>query len=113
MWKPDVQRLDTLIRVQHRVTADINGSPDISYVNDPDTCYCSWKGKGGTESIQNGTLMVLDTAEVVMWYRPDITEQTRILLHDEADQAFEVLNVEDVGQRHMWLIVKVQRAVNA
>lgn len=113
MWKPSTQQLTTVIRVQKRNEKVVNGASDISYVSDPDIDFCGWKGKGGTESTQSGTLIVTDTAEVTMWYRPGIDEKDRVLLNDNEELAYDVINVEDVEQRHMWLILKVSRAVNA
>jgi len=137
MWRPSVQQMTTPIRVQHRVPAggapldsnvpldsgmylgestELNhfGAPVIVYEDaDPAVDFCKWKGKGGTEHNEAGTLIVEDTAEITMWYRPDITEQTRLLKHDDPDLAFDVVNVEDVEERHVWLILKVRRSVNA
>jgi head-tail adaptor len=112
MFKPSAQQLSTAIRVQQRIETDLNGAPDISYVSAPAIEFCAWKGKGGTESTTSGALTVTDTAEVTMWYRPGISERDRLLLNDDAALAYDVINIEDVEQRHMWLILKVSRAVN-
>lgn len=113
MWEPPVQQLTTAIRVQQRIVTDVNGASDISYVPDLAIDLCAWKGKGGTESATSGSLVVTDTAEVTMWYRPGISERDRLLLNDDAELAYDVINIEDVEQRHMWLILKVSRAVSS
>lgn len=114
MFKPNMQQLTTQIRVKKRIDTPVNGAPDISYVDAvPALDLCGWKGKGGTESVISDTLVVLDTAEVTMWYRADISEKDQLLLNDNADLAYEVINVENVEMRNMWLILKVKRAVNA
>lgn len=114
MFKPNVQQFSTPIRMQHRVETDVNGAPAISYEDaDPALEFCSWKSKGGTESTQAGSLVVMDTAEVTMWYRPDITEKDQLLLNDNSALAYEITNVENVEMRNIYLIVKVKRAVNA
>jgi head-tail adaptor len=113
MFKPNLQ-FTTPIRVQHRVETDVNGAPAISYEDaDPALDFCNWKGKGGTESVQSGALTVLDTAEITMWYRPDINERDQVLLNDNEALAYEVTNVENVEMRNIYLILKVKRAVNA
>lgn len=113
MFKPAAQQLSTAIRVQRRVEIDVNGASDISYVPDTALDFCAWKGKGGTESTTSGSLVVTDTAEVTMWYRPGISERDRLLLNDDVELAYDVINIEDVEQRHMWLILKVSRAVSS
>jgi head-tail adaptor len=114
MFKPNIQQMATPIRIQHRTETIVNGAPEISYADaDPALDFCNWKGKGGTESTQSGSLVVFDTAELTMWYRPDITPRDRILLNDDPGFAYEVINVENVEMRNKYLVLKVQRAVNA
>lgn len=113
MWKPGIQQFTTPIRVQRRQETRVNGAPDISYVDAelPLDC-CNWKGRGGSESVTAGTIVVADTAELTMWYRPDISEQDRVLLRDNAELAYEVTNIENVEMRNQYMIVKVKRVVN-
>lgn len=114
MYRPNIKQMTTPIRIQRRQEAIVNGAPDISYVDaNPALDFCNWKGRGGTESTQSGSLVVFDTAELTMWYRPDVTVQDRILLNDDPDLAYEVINVENVEMRNQFLILKVQRVVNA
>ena len=83
MFKPNIQQMSTSIRIQHRVSTDVNGAPDISYVDaDPALDFCNWKGKGGTESVQSGSVTIMDTAELTMWFRPDVTERDRVMPED-------------------------------
>jgi head-tail adaptor len=114
MFKPNVQQFATVIRIQKRNSVPVNGDPLVSYVDaEPPIDFCDWKGKGGTESVNAGKLIVEDTAEVVMWYRPDVTERDRLLLDNNPKSAYDVVNAEDVEKRHQYLILKVRRAVNA
>lgn len=113
MWKPGVQQFSTQIRVQRRQETKVNGAPDISYVDaDIPLDCCNWKGRGGSESVTAGTVVVADTAELTMWYRPDVDEKTRILLRDNAQLVYEVTNIENVEMRNQYMIVKVKRVVN-
>lgn len=111
MFKPSSNTFTTPIRIQHRTETLINGAPKPSWADaatDP-VALCNWKGKGGTEALNAGILNVIDTAELTMWYRNDISETDRILKDDDATQAYEVMNIENVEERGMYLIVKVKR----
>lgn len=115
MWKPDVQQFTTSIGVKKRVETTVNGAPKVSYETaEPATDFCNWKSRGGTENTQSGTLVVEDTATITMWYRPDINQKDRLLLHNNPELAYDVVGPpENVEQRNMYLILKVKRAVNA
>ncbi|MFK7692861.1 head-tail adaptor protein [Paenibacillus sp. HJGM_3] len=114
MFKPTAQ-FATVVRVQHRVATDVNGAPDVSYIDaDPALDYCNWKSRGGTESTESGTLSVEDTAEVMLWFREDLNQQDRLLLHDKTELAYDIIGPpENIEMRNMWLLLKVRRAVNA
>lgn len=113
MWKPDIQQFTTTIRVQHRDSEDINGADKITYTSENNIQFCKWKGKGGTESTESGAVVVYDTAEIIMWFDPSINEEDRVLLNDNETLAYEVINVENVEQRNMYMILKVKRVVSA
>lgn len=111
MFRPNSNTFTTPIRIQHRTETLINGAPKASWADastDP-VAHCNWKGKGGTEAINAGILTVIDTAELTMWYRSDISETDRILKNDDATQVYEVTNTENVEERGIYLIVKVKR----
>lgn len=112
MFKPNAQQMSTAIGIQHRIITNINGASKISY-STASLNYCNWKGMGGTDTVQNGTIVVIDTATLTMWYTPNLNEKDRILKNNDANLAYEVENVEDIENRHMWLIVKVKRTVIA
>jgi len=114
MWRPDVQQMVTPIRVQRRRETTVNGSPKVVYEDaDPALDFCNWKSRGGTESTQSGALVVEDTADVVLWYRSDISQKDRLLLNDDSKLAYDVIGPpENVEQRNMFLVLKVRRAVN-
>lgn len=110
MFKPNISAFITPIRIQHRTDTMVNGAPYSSPVDATDpVALCGWKGKGGTQSVNAGRLTVQDTAEVTMWYRSDIVESDILLKNDDANQAYEIVNAEDVEERHVYLILKVKR----
>lgn len=108
MWKPNVPQMSTGIRVQHRIVTE----DDINYIAENEINFCNWKGMGGTTNIDNGVLAIQDTANLTMWYDPEIKELDRILLNDDKDLVYIIQNVENVEQRNMFLILKVKRAVS-
>jgi hypothetical protein len=113
MFKPNVQQMTTTIRIQHRNAENVNGEEDVSYISETDINFCNWKSKGGTESIESGSIVVYDTAELILWYAPNISEQDRVLLNDDEKFAYEITNVENIELRNMFLILKVKRVVSA
>lgn len=116
MYKPpSAGQFSTPIRVQHRVETDVNGADEISYTDaDPALDFCNWKGKGGTQSVDAASIVVEDTAELTMWYRPDISQQDRVLKNDDAALAYEIIGPpENIEERNQFLLLKVKRVVNA
>lgn len=70
------------------------------------TINCSFKTFGGTESVVNDQLTVVDTANVETWYRPDITSASQIRL---GTKKYEVMGEpEDIEQRHQFFKFKVR-----
>lgn len=69
--------------------------------------FASVKTYGGTESIVNGLIQIIDTMEIVTWYNPMIDAQCRIKLDGTL---WEVLGTpEDIEQRHVYCKFKVKR----
>lgn len=111
MWRPSgIQQFSTAIGIRHRIVTNVNGADEISY-SDPELAFCNWKGMGGTDNTNTGVVTILDTATLTMWYTPDLNEKDMILLDNDVDKAYEVENVEDIEQRHMYMQVKVKRTV--
>ena len=79
-----------------------------SYI-EKDTIFCSCKTYGGTEKEINGRYVILDTANIVTWYRPDIQSDCKLKrLSDGA--IFEILNEpENIDMKNQFLKFKVQR----
>jgi hypothetical protein len=113
MFIPNIQQMTTPIKIQHRSTQDINGADEISYTSETDINFCNWKGMGGSESTESGASVVKDTAILIMWFSPLLSEKDRVLLNDNETLAYEVDNVENIEQRDMFLRVKVTRVVSA
>ena len=103
--------MTTAVKLQIRVETLVSGAKEISYIDAPldPIVYCNFKTSGGTESINTGLLMILDTATVVTWYRPEIIGSSRlIVLQDES--IWEVVgNPENIEMRNQYLRFKVKR----
>lgn len=114
MFKPPEQ-MTTPMRLQHRVTTKVSGANEYTYVDaekDP-IIMCNFKSKGGTEAVHNGQYIILDTATVQTWYRPDIKKGDRLILEQDGS-AWEIKgNPENVEMRNRILILKVQNAGGA
>lgn len=71
--------------------------------------YGTFKTYGGTDQTVDGFYSVIDTAEIVTWYRPDITSNCLIALAETGAQ-FEILGEpENIDRRNQFLKLKVQR----
>lgn len=74
-----------------------------------DTIMVNFKTYGGTESVNNDVLSVIDTAQITCWYRPDIKGNCQLKrLSDGA--IYDILGEpEDIEQRHQLLTFKIRR----
>jgi hypothetical protein len=71
--------------------------------------YGTFKTYGGTDQTVNGLYSVVDTAEIVTWYRPDITSNCVIALADTGAR-YEIMGEpENIDRRNQFLKLKVQR----
>ena len=69
---------------------------------------CSFKTYGGTESVVDGILSVIDTAIVETWYRPDIQTQCRIKVL-QTGGIYEVITPpENIDMRNQFVKFRVQ-----
>lgn len=72
-----------------------------------DVFFGSFKTYGGTEKVVNGVLSIEDTAKITTWYREDIKSDCAV---KKDDAVYEIIGeVEDVGNRHQFLLFKVRR----
>lgn len=85
-----------------------NGVTRSTYPTSGEVIFCNWKSYGGTETTVNGLVSILDTANVVTWYRPDVKANCRLMLED--GRIYEIISEpEDVEMQHRYLAFKVQR----
>lgn len=104
-YKPDLP-YDTPVLLFNPILKKVKGVTVKTYPEKGELIFCKFKTYGGTESIVNGQLTVIDTANVETWYRPDITSGSQIRLGSDV---YEVMGKpEDVEQRHEILKFKVR-----
>ena len=107
--------MTTPLRLQQPVKATSYGVNKKTYKNINGVIMANFKTFGGTEKNDNGIITVEDTAQIVCWYRPDITSGCRVVLLDgneDSDDAkcYEILGEpENIELRNMFLKFKVRR----
>lgn len=109
MLRPNTaNQMTTAMKLQVPKTETIMGVAKKVYV-DTDVIMCNFKTYGGTESVSNEVVSVIDTAQITCWYRPDIKSDCRLKrLSDNA--VFEILGEpENLEQRNQILYFKIRR----
>ena len=92
----------------------MKGVPQKTFPSTGIRLNCSFKSYGGTESVKSlegvkdGLLLVIDTALVETWYRPDIKPDCRIKLCETGEEYDIKGKPEDINRRHQFLRFKVQ-----
>lgn len=108
MYKPkEINRLHTAAELLKPFDKEYNGVHRKGYPESGDLIYVNFKSKGGTESVVNGVYSIIETAQVVTWWREDIKADCRIKIGNDT---YEVkADPEDVEMQHMYMIVKLQK----
>jgi head-tail adaptor len=100
----------TMIRIQSPTPGtNDNGFPDPTWTDILDEDIpCEWKNKFGGEVYQAAAVQAKEPASLKLWYIPGVTQDCRVVrVEDEA--VFEIINVDDVMNRHQQLEVEVRR----
>ena len=69
----------------------------------------SFRTFGGSETTRDGEFVVVDTATVDTWYRPDIKADCRIYMVDTGEIYEIIATPEDIDRRHQWMQLKLHR----
>ena len=104
------EQMTTAIKLQKAVDVDITGATERSYVDaEKDAVIlCNFKTKGGTKTVHNGRLIVLETATIQMHFRDDIKASDRFVSLEDGSVWTIVGRPENVEQRNRMLIITVQ-----
>ena len=105
----EIKELRTPIRVYKKIKSYKNGAPMITkeLINDA-IVFCNFKTYGGTEKQVNNLLVILDTARVTTYFRPDITSDC-IIEVIETGKFYEIKNEPEnigLGSQYMQFIVE-------
>lgn len=77
---------------------------------DSELFFGSFRTFGGTEGVKDNVVMIVNTAVIDTWYRPDIKADCKIYLCDNG-QIYDIISdPEDIDFRHQYLRFKVQKA---
>lgn len=86
----------------------VKGVPVKTFPQQGIQINCSWKTYGGTEANTNELYMVIDTANVETWYRPDIKSDCRIKVLATGD-VYEIIGKpENIDMRNQYIKFRVQ-----
>lgn len=96
----------TPIELFNPVYETVKGVSKKVYPEKGELIFCSFKTYGGTDSVVNDQITVVDTASIETWYRPDVTSNSVIKL---GSKRYEVIGEpENVEQRNQFLKFKVR-----
>ncbi len=109
MLKPSsANQMITPMQVQIPKTETVLGVAKKTYVDD-EVIMVNFKTYGGTESVNNDILSVIDTAQITCWYSPKIKSDCRLKRLDDG-AIFEILGEpENLEMRYQILYFKIRR----
>lgn len=106
-WKPSGPFI-TPLKLLVPTAGKAAGVPTKKYPRDGPVFFASFKTYGGTEAQSNGTIVVVDTATIECFYRPDITAGCRIL-NTVNGQEYEIMGTpENIEMKSVYLRMKVK-----
>ena len=110
------EKMTTPMRLYKRSAIDTKAkAPDFEYMEaeNDSLLHVNFKSYGGTETVHNGRYIVIETATITTWYRPDIQKGDRLKLEQDGSM-WEIKGPpENVEMRNRLMILKVQRAGGA
>lgn len=109
MFRPaKANQMTTSMQLLTPKTENILGVDKKTFSEDM-TFSCNFSTYGGTESVSNDVLSVIDTAEITCWYNPRIKGDCRVKrLSDGA--VYEIIGEpENLEMRNMLLKFKIKR----
>ena len=109
MFRPaKSNQMTTSLQLLIPKTETVLGVTKKIYVEDF-TFSCNFSTYGGTESVSNDILSVIDTAEVVCWYNPRIMSDCRVKKLDNGAVYDIIGEPENLENRNMLMQFKIRR----
>lgn len=106
-------RTPVWFKIVERFT-DAEGYPNEDEVDvfDGSPMMCKWVNAHGTDAFLAMQQQLKEPATITCRYSPKINE--RCLVYKDSDpKPFEVISIDNVEERNVWLEIKVQRRVAA
>ena len=109
--------LRTMIQIKRRVVVtNDNGFDAETYenvYNDGQYVYCKWVGNHGSEVFSRDSYAERRTATATMRYS-ELADDGKLVVFLYGDpDPWEVVNVDNVGQRNQWLELSLQKRIPA
>ena len=101
----------TVYFVRHVKTTDDEGDHIESLVNvfgENVAVRCKWVNAHGTEAFEALKLQLREPATITCRYSPKINRTLDVQKGTDTD-LYEIVSMDDVGEQHKWLEIKVQR----
>lgn len=76
-------------------------------------CMCKWVNAHGYEVFQTMQLEIKEPATITTRYSPRLLDKRLIVYKGDDSRPFEIISIDDVEERHVWLEIKVQRKSGA
>jgi head-tail adaptor len=104
--------MTTPIRIKKRTVSKAEGKPKETWIDIlAEDIACEWKNKHGSKVYEAAAINAKEPAAIRLWYISGITPDCRVVrLEDEA--VFEIVNIDDIGNRHQQLEIELKRYVN-
>ena len=115
MYKPKALAMTTPFRLKHRPTASINGAISGPYTDAaaPAVRFGEYKPFHGSEALAAGTMQVQDGGTLTTWYMPDYKFTDRVLINDDVSLVYDVISIENIENRNLYMVLKLRRVVTA
>ena len=112
----NIGELRTLIKVKKIVR--INNSNGIPVEDEVDVfagypVYCKWVNAHSNEIWDAMQLQLRDPATITLRYSSILDDITLIIYRGDDPHPYEVISIDNVEQRNVWLEIKVQRRQGA
>ena len=78
----------------------------------PGPVWCKWVNAHGTEVYQAEELHLRQPVTITMRYSPLVTVECRIW-HERDAEPYEIISIDNIGDRREFLEIKAQRVVTA
>ena len=95
---------------------DSEGFPTESEVNvfgDGIPCMCKWVNAHGTEVFQSMQLEIKEPATITTRFSPKLLDPKLVIYKGNDLCPYEVISIDNVEERGVWLEIKVQRKAGA